>query len=101
MLEPITRETVVDEDLLIKAEQLINNFPKVTGNFRYDIEIYRENDKVLKDLLYQRNLPCGLDGIDINKYIDRGTFLIVKLDPRVEKALERLIQLQHAYLSKI
>ena len=101
MLEPITRETVVDEDLLIKAEQLINNFPKVTGNFRYDIEIYRENDKVLKELLYQRNLPCDLDGIDISKYIDGGTFLIVKLDLRVEKALERLMQLQGEYLDQV
>lgn len=42
MAEPIIRETKVDEDLLVKAEEIADNFPMVTGNFNYDIEQYRK-----------------------------------------------------------
>lgn len=52
MLDPIIRETIVDEELLIKAEEIVNNYPLVTGNFNYDIEQYRMNNNVLTELLY-------------------------------------------------
>ncbi len=101
MAEPIIRETIVDKDLLIKAEEIVDNFPKVTGNFYYDIEQYRVNSKVLNELLYQRNLPNDSKGIDISKYESGETFLIVKLNRRVEDVLDRLIKLQSDYLDKI
>ena len=101
MSEPVIRETVVDEELLIKAEEIANNFPVITGNFHYDIEQYRANSKVLNELLYQRNLPNDSEGIDISKYMSGETFLIVKLNPRVEDVLNRLIKLQSDYLDKI
>ena len=101
MLEPVIRETVVDEELLIKAEEITNNFPRVTGNLNYDIEQYRTNSKVLNELLYQRNKPNDSEGIDISKYMDGETFLIVKLNPRVEEVLDKLIKQQSDYLDKI
>ena len=55
--DPIVRETCVDVNLLEMAENIVNDFPKVTGNFKDDIEQYRTNSKVLDELLYQRNLP--------------------------------------------
>lgn len=101
MAEPVVRETIVDEELLIKAEEIANNFPEVTGNFHYDIEQYRANSKVLNELLYQRNLSNDSEGIDTSKYMDGETFLVVKLNPRVEDVLNRLIKLQSDYLDKI
>lgn len=101
MLEPIIRETVVDEELLIKAEKIVNNFPNITGNFHYDIEQYRANSKVLNELLYQRNIPNDSEGIDIGKYMSGDTFLVVKLNPKVEEILDKLIKLQSDYLDKI
>lgn len=101
MSEPVVRETVVDEELLIKAEEIADNFPVVTGNFNYDIEQYRANSKVLNELLYQRNLPNDSEGIDTSKYMSGETFLVVKLNPRVEDVLNRLIKLQSDYLDKI
>lgn len=101
MLEPVKRETCVDEDLLVKAEDIIDNFPKITGDFYYDIEIYRANSKVLNELLYQRNLPYDTSDIDISKYKEGGTFLVVRLNQRVEKTLDTLIKLQGDYLDKI
>ena len=101
MSEPVIRETVVDEDLLIKAKKIAENFPKVTGDFDYDIEQYRANSKVVNELLYQRNLPNDSEGIDKSKYMSGETFLIVKLNPRVEDVLNRLIKLQSDYLDKI
>lgn len=101
MPEPVIRKTVVDEDLLIKAEEIVDNFPEVTGNFHYDIEQYRANSKVLNELLYQRNLPNDTEGIDTSKYISGETVLIVKLNPRVENVLDRLIKLQSDYLDRI
>lgn len=101
MSEPVVRETVVNEELLIKAEEIADNFPVVTGNFNYDIEQYRVNSKVLNELLYQRNLPNDSEGIDTSKYMSGETFLVVKLNPRVEDVLNRLIKLQSDYLDKI
>ena len=101
MPEPVIRETIVDEDLLIKAEEIADNFPVVTDNFHYDIEQYRANSKVLNELLYQRNLPNNTEEIDTSKYIRSETVLIVKLNPRVENVLDRLIKLQSDYLDKI
>ena len=101
MAEPIIRETIVDEELLIRAEEIADNFPVVTGNFNYDIEQYRANSKVLNELLYQRNLPNDSEGIDTSKYMSGETFLVVKLNPRVEDVLNRLIKLQSDYLDKI
>lgn len=101
MTNPVMRETHVDNNLLFKAEEIINNFPDVTGNIRHDLERYRENDKVLKELLNKRNEPYDLEGIDLNKYVVGETFLIIKQDPRVEKALEKLLQLQGEYLDQI
>lgn len=101
MPEPVIRETNVDEDLLIKAEEIADNFPIVTGDFHYDIEQYRANSKVLNELLYQRNLPNDSEGIDTSKYMDGETFLVVRLNPRVENVLDRLIKLQSDYLDKI
>lgn len=101
MSEPVVRETVVDEELLIRAEEIAVNFPVVTGNFNYDIEQYRANSKVLNELLYQRNLPNDSEGIDTSKYMSGETFLVVKLNPRVEDVLNRLIKLQSDYLDKI
>lgn len=101
MAEPVIRETCVDEQLLLKAEDVINNYPKITGNFQYDIEIYRENSKVLFELLDQRNLPNDTSDIDKSKYLTGETILIVKLNPRVEKALDNLIKLQSERLDEI
>lgn len=101
MSVPVVRETVVDEELLIRAEGIADNFPVVTGNFNYDIEQYRANSKVLNELLYQRNLPNDSEGIDTSKYMSGETFLVVKLNPRVEDVLNRLIKLQSDYLDKI
>lgn len=101
MADPIVRETYVDEDLLEMAENIVNNFPKVTGNFDDDIEQYRKNSKVLDTLLYQRNLPNDSIGIDKSKYSIGETFLVVKLNPRVERVLNDLIKLQSDYLDKI
>ena len=101
MSEPVVRETVVNEELLIKAEEIADNFPVVTGNFNYDIEQYRVNSKVLNELLYQRNLPNDSEGIDTSKYLGGETFLVVKLNPIVEDVLNRLIKLQSDYLDKI
>lgn len=101
MAEPVIRETCVDERLLLKAEEIIRNYPKITGNFKYDIEIYRENSKILFELLDQRNLPNDTSDIDKSKYYTGETILIVKLNPRVEKALDDLIKLQSARLDEI
>lgn len=101
MSEPVVRETIVDEDLLVKAETIADNFPVVTGNFHYDIEQYRANSKVLNELLYQRNKPNDSEGIDISRYMCGETILIVKLNPRVEDVLDRLIKLQSDYLDEI
>lgn len=101
MSEPVVRETVINEELLIKAEEIADNFPVVTGNFNYDIEQYRVNSKVLNELLYQRNLPNDSEGIDTSKYMSGETFLVVKLNPRMEDVLNRLIKLQSDYLDKI
>lgn len=101
MAEPIIRETKVDEDLLVKAEEIVDNFPIVTGDFNYDIEQYRANSKILNELLYQRNLPNDSEGIDTSKYMNGETFLIVKLNLRVEDVLNKLIRLQSDYLDKI
>lgn len=101
MADPIVRETCVDENLLKMAENIVNDFPKVTGNFNEDIERYRANSKILNELLYQRNLPNDSVGIDKSKYLTGETFLIVKLNPRVEKVLNNLIKLQSDYLDKI
>lgn len=43
--DPIVRETCVDVNLLEMAENIVNDFPKVTGNFKDDIEQYRTNSK--------------------------------------------------------
>jgi len=101
MADPIVRETCVDENLLEAAENIVNNFPKVTDNFNDDIDRYRTNSKTLNELLYQRNLPNDSEGIDRSKYMSDETFLIVKLNPRVEAVLDRLIKLQSDYLDKI
>lgn len=101
MADPIVRETRVDENLLEMAENIVNDFPKITGNFDDDIERYRTNSKILDKLLYQRNLPNDSIGIDKSKYSIGETFLIVKLNPRVEKVLNDLIRLQSDYLDKI
>lgn len=89
MAAPIVRETCVDENLLEMAENIVNDFPKVTGNFNDDIERYRTNSKTLNELLYQRNLPNDSIGIDKGKCSIDETFLIVKLNPRecVKKTL--------------
>lgn len=34
------------------AESIVNDFPKVTGNFYDDIKRYRTNSKILNKLLY-------------------------------------------------
>lgn len=101
MADPIVRETCVDENLLEMAENIVNDFPKVTGDFNNDIEIYRINSKILNELLYQRNLPNDSIGIDKSKYLIGETFLIVKLNPRVEKVLNDFIKLQSDYLDKV
>lgn len=101
MTQPVIRETIVDEVLLTRAEAIVDKFPSVTGNFNYDIEKYRENSKVLNELLYQRNLPNGSEDIDKSKYMCGETFLIVKLNPRVEVVLDKLIKLQSEYLDQI
>ena len=77
MADPIVRETCVDENLLEMAENIVNDFPKVTGNFDDDIERYRTNSKILDELLYQRNLPNDSIEIDKSKYSIGETFFIV------------------------
>ena len=101
MADPIVRETCVDENLLEMAENIVNDFPKVTGEFYNDIEIYRTNSKILNELLYQRNLPNDSIGIDKSKYLIGETFLIVKLNPRVEKVFNDVIKLQSDDIDKV
>ena len=101
MAYPIIREICVDEKLLEIAENIVNDFPNVTGNFNDDIEQYRKNSKILNELLYQRNLPNDSSDIDKSKYLIGETFLVVKLNPRVEKVLNDFIKLQSDYLDKI
>lgn len=101
MSEPVIRETIVNEELLIKAEEMADNFPEVTGNFQYDIEHYRMNSKLLNELLYQRNLASDPEEVDTSNYMSGETCLVVKLNPRVEDVLNRLIKLQSDYLDKI
>lgn len=101
MAKPIIRETHVDEELLLKAEAIVKKYPSISGNLKYDLEIYRKNNKILFELLDQRNLPNDTSGIDKSKYITGETILTVILNPRVEKVLDDLIKLQSDRLDEI
>lgn len=101
MAKPIEREVIVEKHLLDEAERIIDNFPKATGNFQQDIEQLRANNKILEELLYQRNSFSNSEDIDVSQYMIGETFLIVKLNPRVEVALDKLIKLQSQYFDEI
>lgn len=100
MSKPIIRDTEVDEKLLKEAEDIIANFPPVTGNFMEDFEKLHTMNMVSSKLMYQRNLPNDSKGIDKSKYIGKD-FLIVKLNTRVENVLNKLNNMLDEFLDEI
>ncbi len=117
------RRITISENLKKELEELVNDFPVPTirkhlngenlisstsiefhNAMQYDLEVYRDNQELVKSVLDEWNRFFCTDDIEIN-YNDIQvmpyTILEVEYDEYTNRLIRRAMNLQHHYLDEI